>query len=116
VGLSPSSELTSSAAIQELPTILRNPKVHYNVHNIPSPVSILSQINPVHTTEFYLYKIQFKIIYQHVLISSSGLVPSGFPTNILYEFFFIPIHATFPTNLILLYLIWGMCTSYDAPH
>jgi hypothetical protein len=32
----------------------------------------------------------------------SGLFPSGFPTNILYAFFFSTIRATWPANLILL--------------
>jgi hypothetical protein len=35
----------------------------------------------------------------------SGLFPSGFPTNILYAFFFIVIRATCPAPLILLGLI-----------
>jgi hypothetical protein len=35
----------------------------------------------------------------------SSLFPCGFPTNILYEFLFFPIRATFPAHLILLDLI-----------
>jgi hypothetical protein len=35
----------------------------------------------------------------------SGLLPSGFPTNILYGFLFSPIRATCPAYLILIDLL-----------
>jgi hypothetical protein len=44
---SPSWEANRFAASQEIPPILRNPKVHYRM--CPPPVPILSQLAPVHT-------------------------------------------------------------------
>jgi hypothetical protein len=61
--LSSSSEVASCAATQELPSILRNPKVHYRVHKSPPPVPILSQISTIHTIKLYLSKIRFNIIH-----------------------------------------------------
>jgi hypothetical protein len=102
--LSPSWGAANSAATQEFPSILWNPKVHYRVHKSLPLVPILSQINPIHTIPFYLRSIW--ILSTHLRLGlPSGLVPSGFPTNILYEFLFSLIRATRPAHLILLNLI-----------
>jgi hypothetical protein len=85
--LNSSWEAVYCAATQELPSILWNMKVHYRVHKSPSLVSILSQIDPVHTTPDYLRSIL--ILSTHLRLRlPSGPFPSGFPTNILYAFLF----------------------------
>jgi hypothetical protein len=68
--LSHSREAASYAAIQELPRILWNIKVHYRVHKSPLLVPILSQINPIHTIRSYDSKIDFNIIHSPMSWSS----------------------------------------------
>jgi hypothetical protein len=63
VELSPSREAANCADTEKLPRLLWNPKVHNRIHKSPPLVSILSQIDSVHTTPSYLCKIHFNIVH-----------------------------------------------------
>jgi hypothetical protein len=74
----------SSVATQEFPSVLRKSIFHYRVQKSPALVPTISQINPVHTTPFYLTKIHL-ILPAHLRLGfPSCLFLSDFPSNILY--------------------------------
>jgi hypothetical protein len=71
--LSPSWEAANCAAIQELPSILWNQKVHYRVHKSPPMVLILSQIDPVRTIPSYYWNhLQHWILASQYIYDSSS--------------------------------------------
>ena len=101
---SPSWECTKSAASQEIPRILWNPKVQYCILECPVPIPIPSQINPHHASPSHSWR--------NILILSTHLrlcLPSNsFPQvsyQTLYAPLLSPIHAACPAHLIFLYLI-----------
>jgi hypothetical protein len=58
-------------------------------------------IQPTPSHPFYLRSTLILSIHLRLGLTS-GLLPSGFPTNILYAFLFSPIHTTCSAHLILL--------------
>ena len=57
IGQCPSWEAHRFSASQEIPPISWKPKVHYRIRKYPSPVRILSQLDPVHTLASHFLKI-----------------------------------------------------------
>jgi len=73
-----SSETNSHSASQELTRILRNPKVHYDVHKSPPRVTNTSQMNEVQTLPSYFFKIQFNTTHLFTPRSSEWSLPFRF--------------------------------------
>jgi len=66
---------------------------------------VLSQVNAVHISHSISLR-SILILFFHISLGlSSGLFPSGFPTEILYAFLICLIRTTCPAHLILLDLI-----------
>ena len=81
---SPSWETDRFSVSQEIPHILRNPKVHYRNHKCPLTVPILIQLDQVHALTSHSRR-SFLILSSHLRLGlPSCLFPSGFPTTVLY--------------------------------
>jgi len=72
-------KLTGLQLVKKFPGILWNPNVHYRIHKCPPPVSILRQLDPVHTHTSHFLNIYLNIIPRVSLGLPSDLFPSGFP-------------------------------------
>ena len=99
---SPTWEANWFTASQEIPLFLCYPKMHYRIQKCPSPVPILSQLDPVHTLTTHFLKIYLNIILSSAPGSSQWSLSSSFPTKTLYRTLPSPTRGTFPAHLILL--------------
>jgi hypothetical protein len=102
----PSWEANQFSDSQEIPCIVWNPKVHYPIHKCPSPVHILSQLNPVDTPHPTSWRC-ILILSSYMTGSPQQSLSLRFPhqnpvhTSILPHMHYIP----HPSHIILLDLI-----------
>jgi len=83
-------EVTVTQLVKNFPSPLWNPTVHYRVHNSPSMVLILRQMNPVHLFLPYLPKNHFNNTLPSTPLSSEWSLPSSFRQKLFTHFSFLP--------------------------
>ena len=94
-----------SSASQEIPRNLCSPIVHYCIHKLPSPFTVLSQINPVHAFSSNYLKIHFKIIPPSAPRSCKWIFSLRLPHQNSVRTSLSPVRVTCPSHLMLLDLI-----------
>jgi hypothetical protein len=80
----------------------------YMVHKSPSPVPLLSQMNPVHISQIYVHKIRFNIILPSISTSSKQSLSSS---QIFQRFY----PSSFPLKPLNISPMRPTCPVYPLP-
>jgi hypothetical protein len=108
-----------SRSVGQISHLLQNPKVLYHVHESLPLVLAISQMTPIHSLPPYFFKTHFNIFFSHLCLGLPGnLFYSDFLTKLKYIFIITPMHAAYPSHLILIdlspYLVKS--ANYEASH
>jgi len=100
---SPSWEANSSSAIQKIPCIFRDFRLHYCHHNSLPLVNILTQMTQAHAFPLYFFNTHFNITFPSALWFSNLPLSLRFPCQKPVCTSLLPICTMWPTHLILLH-------------
>jgi len=99
------SEAYSHSISQKKHCLLRKPVSQYSVHNIPSMVLKLSQMNPFHILTLYSLMSLFNNILPSTYSAPKWTLPFRVPDKTYLCMSHLPMRVTYSANLIIFDLI-----------